>query len=255
VRGCRLRLAQKLSSDSSGSIATSSAASRHRSAGLRRRPSSSKMRTSVRLRPSSAKTRSRAALALAGRSITSVTPAPEVTVNFMARSPNCIMDVVGGHRMLQRKPRVEGSFDAGRSSMRLRKDNRPELNLSLLHGHRQSTQRLSRETAAVTSNFVYASLSLRSDTRAVSSRRRGLAHLARTGFFKPVHVKSLRAHALRSLISARKKLVGQRVTLENQIRGLAVVFGVRLPRALTCIHRPGSQSQRRVAGLSALCGV
>ena len=62
---------------------------------------------------------------------------------------------------------------------------------------------------------------------------RGLAHLARTGFFKPDHVKSLRAHALRSLISARKKLVGQRVTLENQIRGLAVVFGVRLPRALT----------------------
>jgi hypothetical protein len=31
----------------------------------------------------------------------------------------------------------------------------------------------------------------------------------------------------------RKKLVGQRVTLENQIRSLAVVFGVRLPRALT----------------------
>jgi Transposase len=60
----------------------------------------------------------------------------------------------------------------------------------------------------------------------------GLAHLARTGFFKPVQLKSLQAHALRSLISARKKLVGQRVTLENQIRGLAVVFRVRLPRAL-----------------------
>ncbi len=58
---------------------------------------------------------------------------------------------------------------------------------------------------------------------------RGLAHLARTGFFKPVHVKSLPAHAVRSLIIARKKLVGQRVTLENQIRGLAMVFGVRLP--------------------------
>jgi transposase len=61
---------------------------------------------------------------------------------------------------------------------------------------------------------------------------RGLAHLARTGFFKAVHVKSLPAHAIRALIIARKKLVGQRVTLENQIRGLAVVFGVRLPRAL-----------------------
>lgn len=62
---------------------------------------------------------------------------------------------------------------------------------------------------------------------------RGLAHLARTGFFKPVHVKSLPAHAVRALILARKKLVGQRVTLENQIRGLAVAFGVRLPRGLS----------------------
>jgi transposase len=59
---------------------------------------------------------------------------------------------------------------------------------------------------------------------------RGLAHLARTGFFKPVHVKSLPAHAVRALILARKKLVGQRVALENQIRGLAVAFGARLPR-------------------------
>lgn len=60
---------------------------------------------------------------------------------------------------------------------------------------------------------------------------RGLAQLARTGFFKPVHVKSLPAHAVRALISARKKLVGQRVMIENQVRGLAVVFGVRLPPA------------------------
>jgi transposase len=62
---------------------------------------------------------------------------------------------------------------------------------------------------------------------------RGHAHLARTGIFKPVHVKSLPAHAVRALIIACKKLVGQRVTLENQIRSLAVVFGVRLPRGLS----------------------
>jgi hypothetical protein len=43
---------------------------------------------------------------------------------------------------------------------------------------------------------------------------RGLAHLARTGFFKPVHMKSLPAHAVRALIIARKKLIGQRVTLQ-----------------------------------------
>jgi transposase len=46
-------------------------------------------------------------------------------------------------------------------------------------------------------------------------------------------VKSLPAHAVRALIIARKMLVGQRVTLENQIRGLAVVFGIRLPRGLS----------------------
>ena len=43
----------------------------------------------------------------------------------------------------------------------------------------------------------------------------------------------MRAMVRASTIIARKKLVGQRVTLENQIRGLAVVFGIRLPRALT----------------------
>ena len=81
---------------------------------------------------------------------------------------------------------------------------------------------------------------------------RGLAHLARTGFFKPVHVKSLSAHALRSLIIARKKLVGQRVTLENQIRGLAVVFGIRLPRALTAAFVDQAlKASEGVAGLSA----
>ncbi|KRQ93949.1 IS110 family transposase [Bradyrhizobium valentinum] len=81
---------------------------------------------------------------------------------------------------------------------------------------------------------------------------RGLAHLARTGFFKPVHVKSLPAHAIRSLIIARKKLVGQRVMLENQIRGLAVVFGVRLPRALSSAFiAQALQASEGIDGLSA----
>ncbi len=39
---------------------------------------------------------------------------------------------------------------------------------------------------------------------------RSLVHLARTDFFKSVHVKSLPAHALRSLIIAHKKLVAGR---------------------------------------------
>jgi transposase len=65
-------------------------------------------------------------------------------------------------------------------------------------------------------------------------------------------VKSLSAHAVRSLIIARKKLVGQRVTLENQIRGLAVVFGVRLPRALTAAFIDQAlKASDGVVGLSA----
>jgi transposase len=40
----------------------------------------------------------------------------------------------------------------------------------------------------------------------------------------------LPAHAIRSLIIARKKLVGQRVTLDNQIRGLADKPAIRFSR-------------------------
>ena len=99
----------------------------------------------------------------------------------------------------------------------------------LFHGLSQ----LGLPVICIESRQAYQALKSLATHKTDRNDARGLAHLARTGFFKPVHVKSLSAHALRSLISARKKLVGQRVTLENQIRGLAVVFGIRLPRALT----------------------
>jgi transposase len=64
--------------------------------------------------------------------------------------------------------------------------------------------------------------------------------------------ESLPAHAVRSLIIARKKLVGQRVTLENQICGLAVVFGIRLPRALSpAFIRQALRASEGIPGLSA----
>jgi Transposase len=98
----------------------------------------------------------------------------------------------------------------------------------LFHGLSQ----LGLPVVCVESRQAYQALKSLATHKTDCNDARGLAHLARTGFFKPVHVKSLSAHALRSLIIARKKLVGQRVTLENQIRGLAIVFGIRLPRAL-----------------------
>jgi transposase len=92
----------------------------------------------------------------------------------------------------------------------------------LFHGLSQ----LGLPVVCVESRQAYQALKSLATHKTDRNDARGLAHLARTGFFKPVHVKSLQAHALRSLIIARKKLVGQRrVALENQIRGLAVVFG------------------------------
>ena len=118
----------------------------------------------------------------------------------------------------------------------------------LFHGLSQ----LGLPVVCVESRQAYQALKSLATHKTDRNDARGLAHLARTGFFKPVHVKSLQAHALRSLIIARKKLVGQRVTLENQIRGLAVVFGIRLPRALTAAFIDNAlKASEGIAGLSA----
>ena len=118
----------------------------------------------------------------------------------------------------------------------------------LYHGLNQ----LGLPVVCVESRQAYQALKSLATHKTDRNDARGLAHLARTGFFKPVHVKSLSAHAVRSLIIARKKLVGQRVTLENQIRGLAVVFGVRLPRALSSAFiRQALRASDGIPGLSA----
>lgn len=56
----------------------------------------------------------------------------------------------------------------------------------------------------------------------------GLAQIARTGFYKEVHVKSPAAHGVRSIITARTHLVEARVRLDNTLRGLCATFGVKL---------------------------
>ena len=76
----------------------------------------------------------------------------------------------------------------------------------------------------------------------------GLAQLARTGFYKEVHVKSPAAHGVRSAITARSHLVEARVRLDNTIRGLCATFGYRpgagqgkacLERIMQAVHIPG----------------
>jgi transposase len=54
----------------------------------------------------------------------------------------------------------------------------------------------------------------------------GLAQIVRTGWFKAVQVKSHNAYVNRALLTAREALVGMRVRLENEIRGLLKTFGI-----------------------------
>ena len=61
---------------------------------------------------------------------------------------------------------------------------------------------------------------------------RGMAHLLRTGWFRPVHVKTTDAREQRAMLSARATLVARLKDIENSVRGLLRGFGLRLPKAL-----------------------
>jgi transposase len=61
---------------------------------------------------------------------------------------------------------------------------------------------------------------------------RGMAHLLRTGWFRPVHVKTVNAREQRAMLSARATLVARLKDIENSVRGLLRGFGLRLPKAL-----------------------
>jgi len=61
---------------------------------------------------------------------------------------------------------------------------------------------------------------------------RGIAQLLRTGWYSPVHIKSIESHQIRALLSSRKAVLTKCVDLENEIRGLFKIFGIKLPPKL-----------------------
>ena len=61
---------------------------------------------------------------------------------------------------------------------------------------------------------------------------RGIAQILRTGWYSRVHVKSMESHLIRALLSSRKTLLKKCVDLENEIRGLVRLLGIRLPSTL-----------------------
>ena len=74
----------------------------------------------------------------------------------------------------------------------------------------------------------YAALSaMRNKTDRTDAR--GIAHVLRTGWFSPVHMKSREAHGVRALLSTRKALLKKTMDLANEVRGLLKIFGISLP--------------------------
>jgi transposase len=72
-----------------------------------------------------------------------------------------------------------------------------------------------------------------------------LAEMLRTGWFSPVHVKSIDSHRIKTLLGARDQLVKAKRSLGNQVRGLLRPFGIRLPsRVLRAFERRSSPRRR-----------
>ena len=61
---------------------------------------------------------------------------------------------------------------------------------------------------------------------------RGIAQILRTGWYRTVHVKSIESHHIRALLSSRKAVLNKCIDLENEVRGLFKVFGIKLPAPL-----------------------
>jgi transposase len=88
-------------------------------------------------------------------------------------------------------------------------------------------ERLGLPAVCIDARKAHKSLSAR-PTKSDASDAEGLAQLARTGWFTPVHVRSEEADRLRSLIGARDRLIRLRKDLEGHVRGVLKTFGIRL---------------------------
>ena len=57
---------------------------------------------------------------------------------------------------------------------------------------------------------------------------RGLAHILRTGWFRPVHIKSDESYRMRLLLTARRNMKRKFLDIENTVRHSLKAFGIRL---------------------------
>jgi len=76
----------------------------------------------------------------------------------------------------------------------------------------------------------------------------GLANLARTGWFTAIHIRSVTADRLRTLIGARERLIRLRKDLEGHVRGVLKTWGIRMTGIGQGRLRQGFRDQLASAG-------
>jgi transposase len=68
----------------------------------------------------------------------------------------------------------------------------------------------------------------------------GLAQLARTGWYKAVHIEDNATHMNRAQLAVREQLIKAHRVMLGQLRGLLKLFGLRLGT----VTRPGKRTER-----------
>jgi transposase len=81
--------------------------------------------------------------------------------------------------------------------------------------------------ARVHARHVAAALSLQVN-KTDTNDAHGIAQVVRSGWYRPVAVKSMQSCRVRAILAARRQLVEVRTSLYSQIRGLLKTFGVAL---------------------------
>ena len=131
---------------------------------------------------------------------------------FLERTvPSEVSDIIACLRSFDHAIEVVG-FEAGTLSQHLN----------------HSLQSDGFEVVCLEARQVHAALSaMRNKTDA-----RGIAQILRTGWYARVHVKSRASHYIRALLSSRKAVLRKCIDLENEVRGLFKIFGIKLPPSL-----------------------
>ncbi|SMD02226.1 Transposase [Primorskyibacter flagellatus] len=109
--------------------------------------------------------------------------------------------------------------------------------------------RLGLPATCIDARKAHKSLSARLN-KSDAADAEGLAQLARTGWFTPVHIRSEDADRLRCLVGARERLIRLRKDLEGHIRGVLKTFGIRMTGIGQGRQRQAFRDQLAAAGES-----